>query len=142
MRWPRRKRLGRILCWKHTGLLYEAAFGSLLDLTGRMYVRRSKAVFEASRECPKCLELREKSRQRTGGNRPCEAYSRPRYDVSTVQCGLPYGHGGDFHAGPADGSMSWVWPMPHAAQYQATYVDLMAIVRGQEGWPPPLVEEP
>lgn len=42
------------LCWRHNVRLYAVAFGSLLDLTGRMYLRRATPIMLDARHCPNC----------------------------------------------------------------------------------------
>lgn len=70
MRWPGADRTGemnlfakpgirRRLCLRHTVDLYSAAFGSLLDLTGRSYAKWSVRVLNEARACERCLRRAE-----------------------------------------------------------------------------------
>jgi hypothetical protein len=49
------------MCFKHSCELFVAAYGCLLDLTGKEYLRRSKIILARSRQCSKCIAKAEKS---------------------------------------------------------------------------------
>lgn len=49
------------MCLRHTFDLYLAAFGSLLDLTGKQYLRASRRILNRVRRCPKCLAKAERN---------------------------------------------------------------------------------
>ena len=42
------------LCWRHYLSLYSLAFGSLLDLSGRMWTRGLDRLTEKTHQCPAC----------------------------------------------------------------------------------------
>ena len=42
------------LCWRHYLSLYSLAFGSLLDLSGRMWTRGLVRLTESAYECSTC----------------------------------------------------------------------------------------
>lgn len=52
--------IGDMLCWRHRLKLYQAAFGSLMDLTGKMYVPWAKRIFAEAKLCRRCSERRKK----------------------------------------------------------------------------------
>ena len=54
-----------LMCARHQWRLFLAAYGSLLDLTGRSYARFSRVVFADARECARC-QARKETRPRTG----------------------------------------------------------------------------
>ena len=43
------------MCRRHSVQLFVAAFGTLLDLSGRLYMKRSRAILDEARKCPKCV---------------------------------------------------------------------------------------
>lgn len=45
------------LCWRHWLRLYVAAFGGLLDLTGRTYPREARGILADARTCPRCTHV-------------------------------------------------------------------------------------
>ena len=42
------------MCWRHSLRLFFAAYGSLLDITGRSYLRFSRRVLDDAVDCEAC----------------------------------------------------------------------------------------
>lgn len=42
------------LCWRHNVRMFFAAFGTLLDLSGRHYPVFARRVLDDARRCPNC----------------------------------------------------------------------------------------
>jgi hypothetical protein len=43
------------LCWRHSFRLHVLAFGTLLDISGRLYPRLARKVFDDAHKCPDCI---------------------------------------------------------------------------------------
>lgn len=44
----------KALCWRHETRLILVAFGSLLDLTGKIYPKAGMLVLGQARDCKRC----------------------------------------------------------------------------------------
>lgn len=45
------------LCWRHSLRLFWAAWSTLLDLSGKVYMRWSRKILADAHQCERCLTL-------------------------------------------------------------------------------------
>jgi hypothetical protein len=51
------------MCWRHQARLFWAAWGSLLDLSGREYPRLARIIHAQARDCERCTRGRAQAHQ-------------------------------------------------------------------------------